>query len=409
MDRIIRERVDWEQPFPPEEYRARRETVLQAAAAAGYDGLVITSPRDYHYLTGHDHIWQYRCGFTGLYADVASGSLFLFDNPSHRNLISVTPEITDVAYHRRKGTPLEQAGDVVGHISQRGLGRGRIAIQTQSYGLHPDLVRRIGQGLAETCGAEIVEDDVLVEDVRLYKSPQEVAVVRQAAAIAVETMTVVRDRLRPGMAETEIDAVIAYESMRRGCGHPGIRTMIGSGPRSGAHHGPATSRALKPGDVLHIDFCTSLHRYHANLSRSFAIGAVDPRWHDLMDRSAGTTAAILEAVRPGDPFSAVQDAADRFIAKAGIDRERYEWFIGGYVLGIAFPPDWVHRHRPRSFDGQDDPVMQPGMVFNFEVQYDVFDGWPGGSGAAWIDTFLMTEDGLECLTELPRELVVIGI
>ena len=52
--------------------------------------------------------------------------------------------------------------------------------------------------------------------------------------------------------------------------------------------------------------------------------------------------------------------------------------------------------------------MHPGMVFNFEVQYDVFDGWPGGSGAGWIDSYLVTEDRIEILTEMPRNLVVVG-
>ena len=45
--------------------------------------------------------------------------------------------------------------------------------------------------------------------------------------------------------------------------------------------------------------------------------------------------------------------------------------------------------------------MRPGMVFNFEVQYDVFEGWPGG-GCRLDDPYLMTEKGLEILTEMPR-------
>lgn len=110
----------------------------------------------------------------------------------------------------------------------------------------------------------------------------------------------------------------------------------------------------------------------------------------------------------GDPFSRLQQQADAFFAGSGVDRDKYEWFIGGYVLGIAFPPDWVHRHRPQPFENEPDPLMLPGMVFNFEVQYDVFEGWPGGSGMGWIDSFLMTETGLEVLTEMPRTLVVVG-
>ena len=220
-------------------------------------------------------------------------------------------------------------------------------------------------------------------------------------------MAAARDALRAGMGETEVDAVISAETMARGCGHPGIRTMIGSGPRSGCHHGPASPRHLKSGDLVHIDFCASLHRYHVNMSRTFALGQVDPRWHDLMACSAGCMEAIVEGVRPGEPFSRVQQVADRFIADAGIDPD-WIWLIGGYALGIAFPPDWVHRHRPAPREAVPDPLLEPGMLFNYENQYDVLEGWPGGTGVGVIDTFLVTEQGLEILTEAPRELVVVG-
>ncbi len=47
------------------------------------------------------------------------------------------------------------------------------------------------------------------------------------------------------------------------------------------------------------------------------------------------------------------------------------------------------------------------MVFNFENQFDVWEDWPGGSGAAYIESFLMTDDGLEVLSRLLRNLVVV--
>ncbi|MFZ5674617.1 MAG: M24 family metallopeptidase [Pseudomonadota bacterium] len=407
MDMNIRSRVDWEQPFPPEEYAERRAKVKKALEEAGYDGIVVTAPRDYHYLTGHDHIWQYRHAVIGLYFDTASGSYVFFDNTSHKVLISNTPEIKDIWYHSRSIPAAEQTRELAGKILAHGWGRGKIAIQSWGYGGHPDHVRAIGKYLAEA-GATIIEDSDILEDVRLYKSPREVAVIREAARITLATMEKARDFMRVGVAETEIDAVICYELMKRGGGHPGIRTMIGSGPRSGCHHAPASHRRLRSGDVVHLDFSASLHRYHVNLSRSFAMGEIDKRWHDLFDRSAGCSDAIVKGVKPGDPFSRVQEAADAFIAKSGVDRAKYEWFIGGYTLGIAFPPDWVHRHRPNPFEPANDPIMKPGMVFNFEVQYDVFEDWPGGSGAGWIDSYLMTEKGLEILTEMPRNLVVVG-
>jgi Xaa-Pro aminopeptidase len=406
MDTYIRGQIDWEQPFPSVEYAERRLKVKDALEQAGYDGFLVTAPRDYHYLTGHDHIWQYRHAVIGLYFDTASGEYVFFDNTSHKVLISNTPEIKDIWYHSRSIPAAEQAKELANKILAHGWGTGKVAIQTWGYGCHPDHVRAVGRYL-EDRGATIVEDSDLIEDVRLYKSQREIAVMRQAGAIAIAAMEEVRAFLRHGIAETEIDAVICYELMKRGCGHPGIRNMIGSGPRSGCHHAPASHRRLKMGDVVHIDFSASLHRYHVNLSRSFAVGDTDQRWHDLFNRSAGCSDAIVKGVKPGDPFSRVQEAADAFIAQSGVDRAKFEWFIGGYTLGIAFPPDWVHRHRPNPFEPADDPIMRPGMVFNFEVQYDVFEGWPGGSGAGWIDSYLMTDKGLEILTEMPRNLIVV--
>ncbi len=407
MESVIRDMIDWEPAFPAEEYAERRAKVKAALEEAGYDGMVVTEPRDYYYLSGHDHIWQYRYAVTGLYFDTASGSFVFFDNASHKNLISTTPEITDIIYGPRKGDVTDHVNAIAAELLGRGFGKGLIAIQPMNYGLHADMVRAMGQRFAES-GVEIVEDDGVIEAVRLYKSPLEMDTIRQAAKLCREAMDLVRDAMKPGMMEYEIDAIASHHLINNGCGHPGIRTMVGSGARSGNHHSPPIRRPLKEGDVVHVDFGASLHRYHANLSRSFAVGEIDSRWHDLMDRSAGCSQAIADGVKPGDPFSRVQEAADAFIDASGVDRARYEWFIGGYVLGIAFPPDWVDRHRPMTFDDAPIPEMKPGMVFNFEVQYDVFDGWPGGSGAGWIDSYMMTDNGLEILTDVPRELVIVG-
>src|SRR5262245_16257922 len=95
MDTNIRGQIDWEQPFPFEEYAERRLKVKRALEQAGYDGILVTAPRDYHYLTGHDHIWQYRHAVIGFYFDTARGEYVLFDNNSHKVLNYNTPEIKE--------------------------------------------------------------------------------------------------------------------------------------------------------------------------------------------------------------------------------------------------------------------------------------------------------------------------
>ena len=47
------------------------------------------------------------------------------------------------------------------------------------------------------------------------------------------------------------------------------------------------------------------------------------------------------------------------------------------------------------------------MFFNFENQFDVWENWPGGSGVAYIETLMVTENGLEVMSNLPRILVTV--
>jgi Xaa-Pro aminopeptidase len=402
MKQSIRDLIDWEQPFPPEEYAERRRKVRAAMTRAGIDGLFVTGAADVNYLTGYDQIWHAYLNVIGLFLRADDEASLFFDNDGHVVLQSTTPYIEEVCVMPR-GPAASHVPLVAEAIRGRGWAKGRIALQPWCYGPHPALLEAIGQRLAEAGAAEIADGSNLVEDVRLIKSPREVAVVREAARVADLAMAAARDALAPGLRETDVDAAMTAEMMRHGCGYPAIRSMVGSGPRSGAHHGPATHRRLKAGDVVHVDFCTSLHRYHVNLSRSFSVGEADPRWVDLMDRSAGCIEAVLEAVEPGQSLARVQEVADAYTDAQGL--RPYVWLIGGYSLGIAMPPDWVGRHRPKPREDVPIPDLVPGLVFNYENQFDVFEGWPGGTGAAYIETFLVGEDGLEVLSALPRTLV----
>lgn len=97
--------------------------------------------------------------------------------------------------------------------------------------------------------------------------------------------------------------------------------------------------------------------------------------------------------------------AQRHLDEAGIGE--YLWCAGGYAQELSVPPDWCGNHwlKPRFDIG--DPAIQQGMVCNLENQFDVWDGWPGGSGCAYIENLLVTENGREVLSKLPRKLFTV--
>ena len=405
MQTYLRDQIDWPQAFPAEEYASRRARVRAALAEAGLDAIFVTSPANITWLTGYDMIWYHLESLTGLLVMTDAGpqsedGAVFFDGRAHTTIISTTPEIREVVW-------FGEAPDVeviAGAIAQRGLGGKRIGLERWGYAPHASVMDRLAETLTAQ-GSSIDNAWALIEQLRMVKSELEVAHVRTAAAIADQAMTAARDAIREGVTETALEGELMASMLKSGGGYPGIRSMIGSGARAGTHHGPPTRRAVKQGDLVFIDFCGCYDRYHVNLNRTFSLGEPDPRWRKLMFESAGCIDAILEQVSVGDLLSKVETVAQGYIDRVGL--REHVWWVGGYSLGIAVPPDWCGSHWLQPRFGLDDRRLEPGMVFNLENQFDVWEDWPGGSGAAYIESLLVTEDGMEVLSSLPRELVVV--
>ncbi len=401
----LRDQIDWEQPFPPEEYAARRKQVRDAMKKAGVDVLLLCRLPDINWLTGYDMIWNHLRNSTNLLIRADSDDTLFFDAAAHTTIVSLVPEIRDAVIFDHD--PMAGADDfdiIADEVAARGLAGGTIGLQFWGWGPATEVVETLAGKLRDK-GAKVVDASLLVEMLRIYKSPREMAVVRRAAAMADTALEAARAEMRPGMTETQIEGVLMASLMSQGCNYPTIHTMVASGVRSGTHHSAPTHRKVKQGDLVHFDFCASLHRYHVNMCRTLSVGKADDRWLDVMEKSAGSIDAILGEVKLGDPLPRVDEVAHAYIDKVGLTDKA--WWIGGYPLGISFPPDWtgaswIHWNEETFGPTPDKLTVQPGLVFNYENQYDIWEDWPGGTGCNFIETFLVTEEGLEVLSKLPR-------
>ncbi len=408
MKTYLRDQIDWERPFPAEEYAERRAKVRAAMAEAGLDGLFVVRRADLKYLVDYDQIWDPPRAATGLLMRTDTDDTLFFDTSVHTTLISLLPEITDAVIFGASelGSPsdLDTIADTLG---ARGLAKGTIGLQPWGYGMHVTVVKALGEKL-KAKGAAIADASLLIEEIRVVKSPRELAVLRQGFEIMDNALEVTRKAMRPGMMETQIEGVLTASLMDQGCSYPAINTMLGSGVRSGTHHSPATHRKVKQGDLVHFDVCASLHRYHANICRTLSVGKADERWLALMERSAGCVDRILGEIKLGDPLTRVDEVGNAYIDEVGL-RDK-AWWIGGYSFGISFIPDWTGAHWLHWNEETFGPtgakrIVEPGIVFNFENQFDVWEDWPGGTGCAWIESFMVTENGLELMSKLPRTIV----
>jgi Xaa-Pro dipeptidase len=181
-----------------------------------------------------------------------------------------------------------------------------------------------------------------------------------------------------------------------------IPGMVNSGPKSASLHGLASRRVLKHGDLVNIDMCGVFNRYHSNLGRTIALGEPDPATKAAIAKIPAMYRTVTAEFRPGMSYRSIVDLNEKVARELGIWDDH--WWIGGYDLGIAFPPDWV---GVSCFSCGEDPgeqTLEPGMVMNHEFNFYL----PDGSGIReLIQTIIVTADGVEFPNEFPIDLVVV--
>jgi Xaa-Pro aminopeptidase len=239
--------------------------------------------------------------------------------------------------------------------------------------------------------------------VRLVKSPLELECVRRAAAIVDSAFLEIRDEIRPGRTELQIAARLNAIMADRGGEEAAIRTMVSAGPLVWCKtHAAPGRRPIEMGDTVYLDACGVYKRYHVDLCRTVAVGVDHPGARLILERTAGSVVEVQRAVKPGDPLDVAQRIAEEYVFSR-VPREQV-WWVGGYALGVALPPDWVG-HTYLSNDAYEQFTWEPGYVTNYEnICFDR----DGGFTASYMETLLMTETGIEVLSKVPRELHVVA-
>ena len=150
MKPYLRDQVDWEQPFPPQEYAARRAKVRKALEESNLDAIYITTPANITWLTGYDMIWYHLQNLTGVLVRADAEDIVFFDSTAHTTIISTTPEISEVVYVDAaavSGTVDESISAIAGGLAERGLGLGRIGLEMWGYAPHASVMVALAAAL----------------------------------------------------------------------------------------------------------------------------------------------------------------------------------------------------------------------------------------------------------------------
>lgn len=379
--------------FTAEEFSDRRRRVREAIAAAGLDWLVIFHPVSIHWLTGSDakSYQEFQC----LLISARPGPLVILTRAGELN------EFRDDAFVDELcgwgGGESDDPIEAFAALCERfGLRQGRVGIEVPAYYLHPLHYVRVKAFLGAALASEATN---LVHDLKLVKSPAELAYIREAAQRADAAVPVFSAALRVGRSELEIAGEVYQALLSSGSGLAASPINLVSGERSGFSHGAPTERRLQRGDFGSVEYGATCKRYTATIGRQFCIGLPTPRMQELYDLILRASDACVAQIRAGVPAVVPHEAARRVIAEAGLDHCRVH--TTGYGLAPGFPPTWG---EPMHLLGGSTYTLQAGMVVSVEPPVFIGDE---RLGVRIIDNVLITETGAERLTHASRDLIVV--
>ncbi len=235
----------------------------------------------------------------------------------------------------------------------------------------------------------------LVGVLRLHKDAQEVASIRKAVRIAQESLEAALRFIKIGITEKEIASELVLQLLRHGSDpEMPFFPIVSSGPNSANPHAVPSDRKLQSGDLLVVDWGAAVDGYISDLTRTFAVGEVEQEYRKIHRLVLEANAAGRGAGRPGAPCAAVDQAAREVIRQAGYG----EYFTHRTGHGIG-----MEAHEEPYLRGDNLQLLEPGMAYTVEPGIYL----PGRNGVRIEDNVLVTADGVDCLSDMPRELRVL--
>ncbi|MBL8697461.1 MAG: aminopeptidase P family protein [Alphaproteobacteria bacterium] len=380
--------------FERSEFESRVAAARAALRRADLAAVLLFAQESHFYLTGFD-----TSGFVFFQCAVLTadeGPITLLTRRPDLEQAKRTSTITDIRlwYDAEGADPSRELQAI---LEEKGLKGARIGIELRSFGLTADKYELVRRRLDGWC--TLVDASAVVRELRLVKSPAEIAHVRRAADLADQSLEAMLAAARPGAFEGEIAAAGSVPILAGGGDPPPSGPVLGSGDRALLIRSATGFRHLDPVDQLTMEFAASYRHYCACLMRTIAIGKPNERQRRMFDVTRDALQAMTEAARPGRPIGEIDEAHRRVYDAAGFGASRMS--ACGYSLGALYRPTWMDV-PPMLYAGNPLPAA-PGMVlFLHAILIDA----PNNLAMSLGHTIAITATGAEVLSRLTPEYIV---
>lgn len=376
--------------FEVSEFQDRISRTITKMQENGLDGLLMFRQESMYYLTGFDTFGF--CFFQCLYLGI-DGQLTLLTRAPDLRQAQNTSIINDIRIwiDRDGATPCDDLKDMLSDIGCAGQ---RLGVEYDSFGLNAKYGMMLNSTLDGFC--QLHDASYLVSLLRVVKSPQELAYVRQAGKLADEAWQAALDTCCSGADEGEILAEMQGAVFRAGGDYPGNEFIIGSGNDALLCRYFSGRKKLQARDQLTLEFAGAYRHYHACMMRTVIIGEPDAHQNHMFDACSDALAACKEALKVGQPIGDVFSAHAKIMDNANLSHARLN--ACGYSLGAVFAPMWMD--YPMLY--RDNPMLAaPGMVFFMHM---ILMDSDAGQAMTLGETVIVGEKDHERLSSAPLEM-----
>ena len=373
---------------PRDTLAARHARLRQAVVAAELGGLIVTHLPNIFYLTNF-------LGTAGIAVAMRDRLYLILDF----RYSSAAKEVWDTPY----GCPdaeiitVDRTYDETLVALIKRLQPKRLGIEGNNVSINRanQLTRSLDSA------SELIPTDAVVEQLRIIKDAHEIDMLRRGARLLSPVAVDIISDVKPGMKEQELAAKIDWRIKSAGFERCSFETIVASGPNSALPHAHPGERVLREGDLVVLDFGGVYGGYCVDLTRTVALGEPDPEMARVYKAVLEAQRAAIEAVKPGVHAGDIDAAARVTLARHGL-AEAFGHSTG-HGLGVEIHE--TPRIGPRREASGDAPALdeaiEPGMVFTIEPGAYL----PGWGGVRIEDDVLVTDDGVEVLTEVTTDLI----
>jgi Xaa-Pro dipeptidase len=244
-------------------------------------------------------------------------------------------------------------------------------------------------------GVELVRPGRLVEALRVVKDEAELAALTEACAITDRAFADLLASIRPGRTERELARALDDLMFTHGADEISFETIVAAGTNGAVPHHRPTRRPVETGDLIVFDFGAAYAGYHADMTRTVALGT-PARWQrEIYDVVSAAARTGREALRAGIRAADVDRASRKVVEDAGYG----EQFVHGLGHGVG-----LEVHEDPGLGKTSEAVLAASSPVTVEPGVYL----PGGGGVRIEDTLVVRADSAESLTRTTRELIELG-